>query len=122
MTHKHTHITLWDLNRVLRINNKKSCPNLLEISQKSYRIGSQALGKGSWATLVPRGPQDRKRDEKMPMLVAPRGTHRGLKIVIFKLKFQQNVKQVAPRTYLSKTIDFGSFLSTLGIKKIVKSV
>ena len=46
----------------------------------------------------------------MQKLVAPRGTQRGLKIVIFGLKLKENVKKVGPRTYLSKTTDLSTIL------------
>ena len=81
------------------------------------------------ATVAPRCTQDRKRDEKMSKLVAPRGPHRGLKIVIFGFKFKQNAKKATLRTYLSKPsilvrfwLDLGLFLIALVTIKIMKSV
>ena len=65
----------------------KSVRNLTKIIQN---LLPEALGDGLVATVAPRCPQDSKRDEKMLKIVLPRGTQRGLKIVIFGLKLKQN--------------------------------
>ena len=65
-----------------------------------------APGGGPGAILVPRAPQDRKRDEKPGSLAAPRGPQGSLKIVIFVLKPEQKVKKVGSRMHLAKIINF----------------
>ena len=56
------------------------------LSKINHNWAQEALGDSFWTTSAPRGPQDRKRDEKLGSLTAPRGSQRSLKIVIFVLK------------------------------------
>ena len=86
-----------------------------KIYQKSHKNHLKLAPGDSWGRSCghcsPQVPPGQKKRRKMQKLGAPRGTHRGLKIVIFGLKFKQNAKKVAPRTYLSKTIDLSSILA-----------
>ena len=68
MTHKHTHITLLDLNRVLRINNK----NHAQISEKSHKNhlkltpgGSRGRSCGHSSPQVPAGQKKRRKNAKI---------------------------------------------------------
>ena len=71
----------------------------------------EALGDSFGTTSAPRGPQDRKRDEKLGSLAAHRDSQRTLKIIIFFLKPEHKVNKVASRMHLAKVINLERILS-----------
>ena len=69
------------------------------------RIEAQeALGDSFGTTSAPRGPQDRKRHEKLGSLAAPRSSQRNLKIVMFVLKFEEGGKKKLQECILQKSL------------------
>ena len=75
-------------------NLQKSHSDLPDSFRKYTTIESQeALGDSFGTTSAPRGPQDRKRDEQLGSLAAPRGAQRSFKILSFVLIPEHKVKK-----------------------------